>query len=183
MINDLWLKALIINHQSSIIKLEVRAYQKYVRTSPRKLRLVADVVRSLPPQTALVQLKFINKRAAVHLYKALKQAVSNAVNNQGLAVENLKIKQMEIEAGPTLKRWQAVSRGRAHRILKRMSHIKIVLESPADRLPTPAKNQKKDKTAIRSQKAKGRQTSTADRLQAAAKNQNQRETKTVVGSL
>ena len=132
--------------------MEVQAYQKYVRTSPRKLRLVADVVRSLPPQTALVQLKFINKRAAVHLYKALKQAVSNAVNNQGLAVENLKIKQMEIEAGPTLKRWQAVSRGRAHRILKRMSHIKVVLESREEEKTSKEDLKENSKHKIRSSK-------------------------------
>jgi len=109
--------------------MEIIAYQKFVRTSPRKLRLVADAVRNLPPTQALTQLKFINKRAAVPLAKVFKQAVSNAVNNSNLKETDLKIKHLQIEEGPTLKRWRAVSRGRAHRILKRMSHIKIVLEA------------------------------------------------------
>lgn len=124
--------------------MEIRAYQKFVRTSPRKLGLVADSVRSLPPKEALVQLEFIKKRAAGVLYKVLKQAISNAVNNQGLAADNLKIKHLQIEAGPTLKRWRAVSRGRGHRILKRMSHIKIVLEPIEE--PKKAAEPKKEKS-------------------------------------
>lgn len=109
--------------------MQVRAYQKYVRTSPRKLRLAADAVKKFPAKKALTHLQFMNKRAAVVLAKVLKQAISNAVNNHNLVEENLEIKQLEIEKGPTLKRWQPVSRGRAHSILKRMSHIKIILES------------------------------------------------------
>lgn len=108
--------------------MEIRAYQKYIRTSPRKLRLVADAVRDLTPRQALDNLKFMKKRAAEDLRKVLKQAVSNAVNNHNLAESALKIKHLDIEEGPRLKRWRAVSRGRGHRILKRMSHVKIILE-------------------------------------------------------
>ena len=109
--------------------MQIRAYQKNIRTSPRKLRLVADTVRDLPPRQALTQLQFMKKRAAGVLAKVLQQALSNAVNNQGLSDSALQIKLLQIEEGPTLKRWRAISRGRGRRILKRMSHIKIILES------------------------------------------------------
>lgn len=122
---------------------EIVAYQKYVRTSPRKLRLVADSVRHLLPHKALIDLKFMRKRAALVLAGVLKQAVSNAVNNQNLAKESLRIKSLEIQEGPTLKRWRAVSRGRAHRILKRMSHIKIILTANKDNNSQSVKKQSK----------------------------------------
>jgi large subunit ribosomal protein L22 len=164
--------------------MEVRAYQKNVRISPRKLRLVADAVRSLKPEAALVQLKFMNKHAAGQLHKVLHQAVNNAVNNRGLKVQDLTLKSLEIEAGPTLKRWRAVSRGRAHRILKRMSHIKIILESTADSLQTTAKkqHQRKTKTVSRSQKTKGGQKLIADRPQTTAETEKPKKVKTVVRS-
>jgi len=123
--------------------MEVRAYQKMVRLSPRKLQLVADSVRHLPPQQALTSLRFMNKHGAVFLAKVLKQALSNATNNHNLAAATLKIKHIYIEAGPTLKRWQAVSRGRGHEILKRTSHIKVILESTASSLPTTVKREVK----------------------------------------
>jgi len=127
--------------------MEIIAYQKFIRTSPRKLRLVADAVRNLHPTQALIKLKFINKRAAEPLAKVFKQAVSNAVNNSNLKEVDLKIKHLQIEEGPTLKRWRAVSRGRAHRILKRMSHIKIVLEAKEE-----AKKKISTKTTVRKTK-------------------------------
>lgn len=108
--------------------MEVRAYQKYIRVSPRKLRLVADAVRNMPPNQALTNLKFMNKRAAVPLAKIFKQAISNAQNNLNLKEADLKTKELLVEEGPTLKRWRAVSRGRAHQIMKRTSHLKLILE-------------------------------------------------------
>lgn len=107
-----------------------RAYQKYIRTSPRKLRLVADGIRQMSPEEALVVLKFMRKRAAAPMFKVLKQAVANA-KVKGAKEDDLKFVSIEVEEGPVLKRWRPVSRGRAHRILKRTSHIKIILESTA----------------------------------------------------
>lgn len=115
--------------------MEILAQAKYVRTSPRKLRLVADLVRPMAVDEALATLKFLQKRAAKPLYKVYKQAVGNAVNNLNLAADSLKLATLEINEGPTYKRFQPVSRGRAHGILKRTSHIKIVLKSAPKATP------------------------------------------------
>jgi len=109
--------------------MQIIAYQKYQKTTPRKLRLVADVVRNMHPTKALLQLKFMHKAAATPLAKVLNQAIKNAVNNNQLEEKNLKIAHILIEEGPRFKRWRAASRGRARTILKRTSHIKVVLEN------------------------------------------------------
>lgn len=106
----------------------MKSTQKYIRTSPRKLRLVADAVRKLTPVEAMRQLKFIGKRAAEPLYQAIRQAVSNAKNNTGIKEETLRFKTLEVNEGATYKRFRAVSRGMAHKIMKRSSHIRVVLE-------------------------------------------------------
>lgn len=108
----------------------VKAEQKYIRTSPRKLRLVADSVRGIKtPEEALSYLEVIEKRAAVPIYKTIKQAVSNAVNNLGLSPNSLRIKELQITEGPTHKRGIPVARGRFHPIQKKTSHIRVVLEA------------------------------------------------------
>ena len=106
----------------------MKTTQKYIRTSARKLRLVADAVRSLSPEAALLHLKFTGKAAALPLYKAIKQAVSNAKDQTGLAVDKLAFKTIDVMEGPTYKRFQAVSRGMAHSILKRTAHIHVELK-------------------------------------------------------
>lgn len=108
--------------------MQVIAKSKYLRISPRKVRLVADNLRQLSPEEALTALLATNKKAAQPLAETLKQAIGNAVNNFNLNKQNLVIKEIQIGEGPVLKRWRAVSRGRAHPILKRTSHIRIVLE-------------------------------------------------------
>lgn len=105
----------------------MKATQKYIRTSARKLRLVADAVRGLPVIPALNYLKFMEKRAAEPLYKAIKAALA-AGKNQGEKEDNLIVKIIDIGEGPTYKRWRAVSRGGAHSIAKRTSHIRVSLE-------------------------------------------------------
>lgn len=108
--------------------MEVIAKSKYVRTSPRKVRLVADVVRGLKAEEAEKILKGFNKRATQPLLLTLKQGVANAVKNFDLIKDSLVIKSLEVGKGPTYKRGKAVSRGYWHPILKRTSHIKMVLE-------------------------------------------------------
>lgn len=105
----------------------MKATQKYIRTSARKLRLVADSVRGLKALDALNYLKFMEKRAAEPLYKAIKAALASA-KNLGESENNLIVKIIDISEGPTYKRWRAVSRGGAHSIAKRTSHIKVSLE-------------------------------------------------------
>lgn len=113
--------------------MEVVAKSRNIRVSPRKLRLVADAIRHLPPQAALVVLEKMGKRAALPLAKTINQALANATNNFNLKKEDLGIKKLEIQEGPTYKRWRAVSRGRAHEIKKRTSHIFLVLEGKEEK--------------------------------------------------
>jgi large subunit ribosomal protein L22 len=104
-----------------------KAYQKYVRQSPRKLRLVADMVRGKSVPQALSELAFTPKKAARLIHDVLVQAQANAKGKTPGQTPDLKIADIQIEEGPRLKRWNPVSRGRAHPILKRMSHIKVVV--------------------------------------------------------
>jgi large subunit ribosomal protein L22 len=106
----------------------MKTVQKYIRMSPRKLRLVADSVRQLQPLEALQVLKFTKKAAAAPMYKAIKAAVSNAKNNLGIKPESLVFQEIDVQTGFTIKRYRAVSRGQAHHIMKRTSHIRIVLK-------------------------------------------------------
>lgn len=106
----------------------MKATQKYIRTSPRKLRLVADAVRGLPADKALDYLRFLGKRAALPLRKTINQAVAAAKDTKGFKPEDLTVKIIDIGEGPTFKRWRAVSRGAAHSIAKRSSHIHVELE-------------------------------------------------------
>ena len=94
------------------------------------MRLVVSAIKNLSPKEALDYLKFLNKSAAIPVAKTIKQAIANAVNNKKIKEEDLKFAKIEVLPGAILKRWQPVSRGRAHSILKRTCHIKVVLEAP-----------------------------------------------------
>ena len=107
--------------------MQIIAYQKFYRMSPRKLKLVADSVRSLKPTQALTQLQFMHKRAATKLHQVMKQAIANALDNK-LKDTDLVIKHILVEQGPRYRRFRAASRGRARMIVKRTSHIKVILE-------------------------------------------------------
>ena len=107
---------------------EVIAVSKNLRISPKKVRLVAYNLRGKSAETSLESLRFVPRKSAVPLYKVLKSAIANAKNNFKLDTDSLKIKEILIDEGPTLKRYRPVSRGAAHRILKRTTHIKVVLE-------------------------------------------------------
>lgn len=107
--------------------MEIKTESKTIRISPRKVRLVADVIRNKPVDEALVALSLINKRGASALYKTLKSAISNAVNNAKLKEDLLLIKSIEIGGGPFLKRYRPSTRGRVHPYKRKSSHIKIVL--------------------------------------------------------
>lgn len=107
----------------------VKAEQKYLRISPRKIRLIAEAIKDLPPQEALIKLNFIRKRGAAMLAKVIKQAIANAVKVKRAKEEDLHFKHILVGQGQILKRWRAAPRGRAARINKRSCHIKVVLES------------------------------------------------------
>lgn len=106
--------------------MEYSATAKYIRMSTRKLRLVADSIRPLSPQVALVQLSQLPKRAARPLSDVLASALANAKQKQA-NTDALRFKTIEIMGGPGMKRWHAVSRGQAHAFKKRMTHIRFIL--------------------------------------------------------
>ena len=100
---------------------------KYVRSSPQKVRLIADQIRGLPVDRALNILAFSNKKAATIVKKVLESAIANAEHNDGADVDELKVSSIFINQGPTLKRLRPRARGRADRIFKRMSHITVTV--------------------------------------------------------
>ena len=122
--------------------MEIKAKAKYIKVSPRKSRLVIDVIRGLKIKKALEQLKFINKRVAEPIAKLVNSAIANAENNFELEKDNLFIKEIKVDEGPTLKRWKPRARGRATPIRKRTSHISILLGEIKDSGKIKAKKQK-----------------------------------------
>lgn len=107
---------------------EVRAVARFIRTAPRKLRLVMNEIRGLDVSDALNILKFTPKRAAKTLSRVLKSAVANAENNFHLDTDSLFIHQAFVDGGPTIKRWIPRAMGRASMVHKRTSHITFVVK-------------------------------------------------------
>lgn len=107
---------------------EITAKLNNYRASPRKTRIVADLIKGKKTQDAIVQLDFLAKKSANPIAKLLKSAISNAKNDFKTADENnLIVKTITVNAGPVLKRSRPRSRGMANQILKRTSNITIVL--------------------------------------------------------
>ena len=107
--------------------MEAIAKHRFARTSAQKARLVADQVRGLPVDRALNLLAFSPKKAAELIKKVLESAVANAEHNEGADIDTLKVKTIMVDEGPSLKRIRARAKGRADRILKRTSHITVVV--------------------------------------------------------
>jgi large subunit ribosomal protein L22 len=130
--------------------MEVRSIYKYARISPFKAREVTREIQGLPVSAALDLLTFTPKKAAFLIGKTLKSAIANAENNANLKPDGLVVKEAIVGEGPTLKRIMARARGSASGILKRTSHIRIVL---SDEIPIQtrearrAKRQQKKKAA------------------------------------
>lgn len=108
--------------------MEVRAVAKYIRVSPRKVRLVCDAVRGKDARQALGILRFLPQRSAPIVAKVLKSAMANAENNHDLDPDALYVKRIYADDAPQLKRGKPASRGRFHRIIKRSSHITVIVE-------------------------------------------------------
>jgi len=108
---------------------EVKAFARYIHVSPRKLRLVADLVRKAQVSDALEQLRFSSKNAAVPLAKVINSAIANAVHNFNLNKDDLFIKTLTVDGGPVYRRYAPRAQGRAFIERKRTSHINVVLES------------------------------------------------------
>lgn len=122
--------------------MEVRAVAKYLRVQPRKVRIIADEIRGKNALYAAGLLRYHPSKGAKLLRKVLLSAVANAEENHGLSKEALKIATIMVDEGPRLKRIQARAMGRANRILKKTSHITVVVEEDARPKQTPAKGTK-----------------------------------------
>lgn len=108
--------------------MESRAVVKYARISPRKVKIVLDLIRNKPVGVAMGIIKNTPKAASEYLEKLLKSAIANAENNHNMDVNKLYVSECFASQGPTLKRVQPRAQGRAFRILKRTSHITVVLK-------------------------------------------------------
>lgn len=112
--------------------MHVRAIAKDIPITPRKVRLVVDAVRGRKVDEALTMLRFMQQNAAKDVYKVVKSAASNAENNFNLDPETLWIERIYADDGRTLKRLWRRNMGRANRVLKRSSHITVVVEDRED---------------------------------------------------
>jgi len=132
----------------------VNASARFVRLAPRKARLVADQVRGLPIDDAIALLRFSSRGAARDIRKLIESAAANAEANHDLIGDDLVVKTVYVDEGPTIKRWRARARGRAVRVRKRMCHITLTLapattatvtrapEAPAEEKPKRAPRRK-----------------------------------------
>jgi large subunit ribosomal protein L22 len=108
----------------------VKAKAKYVRITPRKARLVADEVRGKSYPEAVSLLRFTNKRAAKIIGDVVQSAAANAEHNEDVDPDELFIRELRVDDGPTIKRYRARAMGRATMIRKRTSHISVELGAP-----------------------------------------------------
>jgi large subunit ribosomal protein L22 len=111
--------------------MEIKVSLNYLRMTPRKIRLVTRLISGMSIQEAEKRLKFLNKRATKPILKLLNSAIASAKNNFDLdekRINTLYIKTINVNEGPKLKRWMPVSRGTAHPIQKKTSHIAMILD-------------------------------------------------------
>ena len=131
--------------------MEVESTYRYARISPFKVREVTREIQGLPVSAALDLLTFTPKKAALLIGKTLKSAIANAENNANLKPDGLVVKEATVGEGPTFKRIMARARGSASRILKRTSHIRIVL---SDEIPIETREKRKAKREAEKRAAK-----------------------------
>lgn len=121
---------------------EIKAKLNNLRISPRKARLVADLVRNKKANEAEKLLKFVYKKSAEPFLKLLKSAIANAKNNFNLHEEGLFVKELKVDKGRVLKRFMPRARGVAKRINKRTSHISLILDNIQNQKKLKVKSQK-----------------------------------------
>lgn len=124
--------------------MEVTAKLRHLHIAPRKVRLVAGLVRGLPLKDAFIQLRHLPKRSSLPLEKLLKSAAANARHNFNLDEKNLRIKAILVDSGPVLKRIEPRAFGRGFVVRKRMSHILVTLD---ELQPSSQKSRRQKKTA------------------------------------
>ncbi|RMD51782.1 50S ribosomal protein L22 [Candidatus Parcubacteria bacterium] len=164
--------------------MKVKATAKYIRMSPRKVRLVVDLVRGLPIEDAKKQLMFSRKAAAKPVLKVLNSAVANAENNFSLNTEDYIVAEAYVDQGPTIKRYRPRAHGRAALIRKRMSHITIVVGPANDTVENKhaiskeADSKKADVGKAESKEQKNTDSTIADQTNKKAKTANEKSKET-----
>ena len=133
--------------------MEARANLRYLRITPRKVRVVADLIRGKKVGAALAQLAYVEKRAALPVAKLLRSAVANAdqASKGQLDVDQLYVKELQVGQGPSLRRFMPRAMGRAFKVLKKTSHITLVV---GDEVPGRKKKPARRKTAAKQEQAK-----------------------------
>ncbi len=115
------------SHQRVLGENEAMASVRHLRTSPRKLNLVAESIRGMDCEKALAQLTFSRRRIAVDVKKVLEAAIANAENNHHLDVDRLFVAEATVGKSLVMKRWRARARGRVGRIMKPFSNLRLVV--------------------------------------------------------
>lgn len=123
--------------------METKAVARYIRISPRKARLVVDMIRGRDLYAAEQILDFSDKGAARVVSKVLRSAAANAENNNGMAAESLFVSKVFVDEGPTLKRFRPRAMGRATRINKRTCHITVILDEKEQELTAKGRRRRK----------------------------------------
>lgn len=126
--------------------MEITAKARFIRQSPRKVRLVADAIRGLGVLEAKARLSLMKQIAAHPVLKLLKSAQANAEHNFKMVVDNLLVKTITVDGGPVLKRWTPKAFGRANQIRHRTSHITIVLSEKSEKIEVKKENKKEKVT-------------------------------------
>jgi large subunit ribosomal protein L22 len=141
--------------------MEVRSIHRFSRISAFKAREVTREIQGLPVSAALDILAFTPKKAAILVNQTLKSAIANAENNANLKVDGLVVKEAVVGEGPTFKRMMTRARGSGSRILKRTSHIRIILTDEKPETEKPAPQKRKEETAATTEKKPKRTKKTA----------------------
>ncbi len=126
----------------------ITAIQKNSRQPARKVRLVAHAVKKMNLEAAIKQLAVVEKKASLVVLKVIRQAIANAMHNHGYSFDQLTLKNIQVSEGPRYRRFRAVSRGRAHSILKRACHVTVELEAGVV-APTAPEATKKSETVTK----------------------------------
>ncbi|PIY93154.1 MAG: 50S ribosomal protein L22 [Candidatus Magasanikbacteria bacterium CG_4_10_14_0_8_um_filter_32_14] len=124
------------------MKVQTKAQLRFLRMSPQKVRLVAGLVRGMKVKNALDQLQFNSKQAALPVKKLIESAVANAIHNDQVKVDTLKIETIFVNEGSVLHRWMPRAMGRATPLRKRSSHVTVILTGEVDE--TKKKTEKKE---------------------------------------
>lgn len=149
--------------------MEVKAIAKYVRVQPRKVRIIADEVRGSSATYVASQLRYHTSKSAHALHKVLISAMANAQENHGVSPDRLRISTITVDEGPRLKRMRARAMGRGARILKKTSHITVVVSDDLDTtVVKPHGTKPKPRPTLGAPKRKGADRSGATTVVAAA---------------